>query len=162
MWNLIFTPVEYGVFSPVSAGWQFGDVVHIDYGYAMFDWDNIFAAFMFSLDAKELAYSNLIQVSLHGRMTVRVLISPQVIKSKTNNGFVPNFVAGCRQSSDRTEPPIGSMVLLEMYNKWEIDCFDCRLFYADTKTIGSLNICLMTCSTGATGFCFDELYNPTS
>ena len=51
--------------------------------------DNIFASFMLSLDYKDYAYSNFIQV----------------IKSKTANGFVPNFAGGTRKSEDRTEPP---------------------------------------------------------
>ena len=34
-------------------------------------------------------------------------------------GFVPNFSAGGTKSIDRTEPPIGAKVLLEMYNKFK-------------------------------------------
>ncbi len=52
-------------------------------------------ACMLSLDAKELAYSQLIQV----------------IRSKTAAGFVPNFAAGQVKTTDRTEPPIGAKVL---------------------------------------------------
>jgi hypothetical protein len=58
---------------------------------------------MLSLDAPALAYSNLIQV----------------IRSKTSDGFVPNFAAGTTKSLDRTEPPIGAKVLLEMYVRWK-------------------------------------------
>jgi hypothetical protein len=65
--------------------------------------DNIFASYILGLDAPDLAYSNLIQV----------------IKSKSAAGFVPNFAAGLSRSDDRTEPPIGAKVLLELYKKWQ-------------------------------------------
>ena len=39
----------------------------------------------------------------------------QVIKSKTENGFVPNGATGGGKSQDRTEPMMGAKVLLEMY-----------------------------------------------
>lgn len=58
---------------------------------------------MTSLSSKEIAYSNFIQV----------------IRSKTAMGFVPNYSAGGTKSIDRTEPPIGAKVMLEMYNKFK-------------------------------------------
>eukprot|EP01062_Namystynia_karyoxenos_P016792 TRINITY_DN16186_c0_g1_i1.p1 TRINITY_DN16186_c0_g1~~TRINITY_DN16186_c0_g1_i1.p1 ORF type:complete len:784 (+),score=289.83 TRINITY_DN16186_c0_g1_i1:70-2352(+) len=106
MWNYIYTPAEAGPLCPVSRGWDFTNgKVNSDWGYVIFDWDNIFASYLLSLDAKEIAYSNLIQV----------------IRSKTNAGFVPNFSAAQRKSSDRTEPPIGAKVLLEIYRKYKDD-----------------------------------------
>jgi hypothetical protein len=42
-WNTMFTPIE-GVITPVSRGWDFGA------GYVIFDWDNLFLAFMASVD----------------------------------------------------------------------------------------------------------------
>merc|ERR1712185_190767 len=98
MWNLIWTPAEIGPLAPVSRGWDFTPAKNSsDFGYVIFDWDNFFASYMLSLDAKELAYSNLIQVT----------------RSKTGRGFVPNYSAGGIKSQDRTEPPIGAKVLLE-------------------------------------------------
>ena len=43
----------------------------------------------------------------------------QVIKSKSAAGFVPNYAAGLSRSDDRSEPPIGAKVLLELYKKWQ-------------------------------------------
>ena len=65
--------------------------------YVIFDWDNIFASYMSSLDprSKAIAYSNLIQV----------------VRSKTAKGMIPNYSAGGSKSVDRTEPPIGAKVL---------------------------------------------------
>ena len=115
MWNYIYTPAEYGPILPVSRQWNFvrGNV-NSDWAYVIFDWDNIFATYMTSLFSKEIAYSNFIQV----------------IRSKTAKGFVPNYSAGGTKSIDRTEPPIGAKVLLEMYKKFN-DTWIVDLLYDD-------------------------------
>jgi len=95
-WNTIWVPYE-GLVTPVSRGWDFGS------GYVIFDWDNYFLSYMASLDNKEIAYSNVIQIS----------------KSKTFAGFVPNFSSGLRKSEDRTEPPVGCKVVSEIYKKYK-------------------------------------------
>lgn len=105
MWNYIYTPAEYGPFLPVSRAWNFVKAnVNLDWAYVIFDWDNIFASYMTSLDprAKDIAYSNYIQV----------------VRSRTARGLVPNYSAGGTKSVDRTEPPIGAKVLLEMHRKY--------------------------------------------
>lgn len=74
--------------------------VHL-YRYTLFDWDNIFGSFMLgigdSYSAKAAAYSSLIQI----------------VKAKTTAGFVPN----ANTVTDRSEPPIGSKVLLELFER---------------------------------------------
>ena len=65
-------------------------------------WDNIFASYLFALDARDFSYSNLIQV----------------IRSKTSQGFVANFASAGQKSLDRTEPMIGAKVVLEIYKKY--------------------------------------------
>lgn len=74
-------------------------------------------AYQFSLDAKELSYSQLVAV----------------IKTKTANGMVPNFWQPQGISYDRTEPPIGAKVLHEIFTRWQEpwivellfeDCYD--------------------------------------
>ena len=88
---------------------------------------------MTSLSSKDIAYSNFIQV----------------IRSKTAMGFVPNYSAGGTKSIDRTEPPIGAKVMLEMYNKfkdlWIVELlFDDLLAWNDwfvaERTLGPLGI----------------------
>ena len=54
----------------------------------------------------------------------------QVIRSKTAKGMVPNFSAGGSKSLDRTEPPIGAKVMLEMYKKYN-DTWLVELLYDD-------------------------------
>lgn len=106
MWNVVYLPAEAGPFAPVARGWDFAPSgTDSDWGYVIFDWDNFFASYLLSVDAKELAYSNIIQT----------------VKSKTAAGFVPNYAAATIKSYDRTEPPVGAKVLLELYRKWGDD-----------------------------------------
>eukprot|EP01084_Bolivina_argentea_P028862 53608_1 len=110
MWNAIYSPEEVGPFYPVSR--SFGntkDSNNVDFGFVLFNWDTIFASYLLSLDSLDLAISNLIQV----------------IKAKTVHGFVPNCKWAGRDNSgylfsttDRTETPIGSMVLYQIYKKY--------------------------------------------
>ena len=76
--------------------------------------DNIFGAFLLGIGdsstSKALAYSALIQI----------------IKAKTTAGFVPN----ANTINDRTEPPIGAKVLLELYRKHK-DKWVVRLLFDD-------------------------------
>lgn len=71
------------------------------YRYTLFDWDNIFGSYMLGIgdshSAKAAAYSSLIQI----------------VKAKTTAGFVPN----ANTITDRSEPPIGSKVLLELFKR---------------------------------------------
>jgi len=105
MWNLVVTPAENGMapFMPVSRKWDFSPrPMNSDFTYVIFDWDNIFASLLAGLVDRDLAYSNFIQV----------------IKSKTSAGFVPNFAAGGSKSQDRTEPPVGAQVLVELHKRF--------------------------------------------
>jgi len=64
--------------------------------------DNLFASLLMGLGNRSWAYSNLFVV----------------MKSKTAAGFIPNYAAGGMRSEDRTEPPVGAKVLLELYRKY--------------------------------------------
>ena len=64
MWNVVWNPIE-SVIAPVIRGNPWGwdpATVNDDWPYVLFDWDTHFAAYMLSLDARELGYSTLIQV----------------------------------------------------------------------------------------------------
>merc|ERR1719436_1596376 len=102
MWNLIFTPVDMALL-PVSRGWDFAKRTHSDFGYVIFDWDNFYASLIAGQGSKEIAYSNYIQT----------------IGTVGCQGMVPNFASGIQKSQDRTEPPNGAKVLLELYNKYK-------------------------------------------
>jgi hypothetical protein len=96
-WNLIYDPENDRAISPVSRLWNanWG-------GYVLFDWDTYFASFMYSLYDEDLAYANAVEVT----------------KGWTSRGFIPNFASAYHlKSDDRSQPPVGSLMALEIYNR---------------------------------------------
>lgn len=97
-WDTIYDAKNDRVVSPVSRLWSISSG-----GYVLFCWDNFFAGFMSSLGNKELAYSNL----------------REILNEQTEAGFVPNLAYATEQvSADRSQPPVGSAMLLETYRIW--------------------------------------------
>ncbi len=97
-WDTIYEPERDRVVSPVSRIWN------INWGgYVLFDWDTYFAAYMASLDNRDLAYANAIEIT----------------REKTERGFIPNFGAVNNiKSRDRSQPPVGSLVVRELYRHY--------------------------------------------
>ena len=95
-WNTIYEPLNDRVITPISRAWCYGQ------GFVLFEWDTYFGAFQLSLDNRDLAYANLIAVT----------------KEITPGGFVPNFTTAKHKSTDRSQPPVGSMVLDSIYRKY--------------------------------------------
>lgn len=105
MWDTIYDAKHDRVISPVSRLWSIESG-----GYVLFCWDTFFAGFMAGIGSKELAYSNL-----YGIMDEQI-----------SAGFIPNFAYATGQvSTDRSQPPVGSAMLLEIYrmhhDKWIIN-----------------------------------------
>jgi putative isomerase len=95
-WNMIYDPLNDRVITPVSRAWCYGQ------GFVLFEWDTYFGAYQLSLDNRDLAYANLIAIT----------------KEVTPDGFVPNFTTAKHKSADRSQPPVGSMVLDSIYRKY--------------------------------------------
>jgi putative isomerase len=96
-WDTIYEPEGRRVISPVSRVWSvtWG-------GYVIFDWDTFFAATMASIGDRDLAYADAIET----------------LRSETQQGFVPNYArSGGWKSSDRSEPPVGSITVLGIYQR---------------------------------------------
>jgi neutral trehalase len=97
-WNTIYEPEKEQIISPVSRLWS------INWGgYVLFDWDTYFSTMMAMVENKELAYSNAIAVT----------------RDKTEDGFVSNgSAADNMKSSDRSQPPVGSFAVREIYRRY--------------------------------------------
>jgi putative isomerase len=96
-WNVVYDPENDRAISPVSRLWNanWG-------GYVLFDWDTYFAAFMYSLYDGDLAIANAVEVT----------------KGWTRRGFVPNFASAYGlKSEDRSQPPVGSLMALEIFRR---------------------------------------------
>jgi len=103
-WNTIYDAPNERVITPVSRRWNqnWG-------GFVLFEWDTYFASYMLSLFNKDLAYANAIEIT----------------KTITQEGLVPNYQKAFsyyknneNTSVDRTEPLIGSLIILNLYNKY--------------------------------------------
>jgi putative isomerase len=97
-WDTIYEPEGHRVLSPVSRVWS------VNWGgYVIFDWDTFFAATMASIGDRDLAYADAIET----------------LRSETQQGFVPNYArSGDWKSSDRSEPPVGSITVLGIYERF--------------------------------------------
>ncbi len=97
-WDVIYEPTHDRVIAPVSRIWSVDAK-----GWVIFDWDTYFASWMFSLDNKNLAYANVIAIT----------------NEITDGGFIPNYAAGLGKTNDRSQPPLGSIVIKEIYKKYK-------------------------------------------
>ncbi len=98
-WDTVYNPETDAPITTVSRIWNnnWG-------GYVLFCWDTYFAALMQSLDNKDLAYCNAVEIT----------------KTAADCGFVPNFTApGGFKTYDRSQPPVGSMVCLMIYKRYQ-------------------------------------------
>ena len=78
----------------------------------LFDWDTFFAATLAAIGDRDLAYANAMEI----------------LREETPGGFVPNYARpGGWKSFDRSEPPVGAITVLGLYQK-----FHDRWFLADT------------------------------
>jgi neutral trehalase len=96
-WNTICDPINDRVITPVSRNWAASAG-----GWVLFEWDTYFAAYMLALDNKDLAYSNALAIT----------------KEITKKGFVPNVVQPGHKSEDRSQPPVGALIVKEIYKKY--------------------------------------------
>ena len=97
-WDTIYEPENDQICSPVSRPWS-----KWWSGYVLFCWDTYFAAMLAMPDNKNLAYMNLIAIT----------------NEKTEAGFIPNFGSvDDGKSRDRSQPPVGSLALKEIYRKY--------------------------------------------
>jgi len=97
-WDTIYEPDKKRVVSPVSRVWSVAWG-----GYVIFDWDTFFAATMAGIGDKDLAYADAIET----------------LREETDRGFVPNYARpGGWKSFDRSEPPVGAITVLGLYQKF--------------------------------------------
>ncbi len=97
-WNLIYEPKFDRVVSTVGRLWnaEYG-------GYCLFGWDNFFMAYVTSLESRDLAYANVLE---H-------------LDGMTPGGFIPNDNRGNETKSfDRSQPPVGGIMVKEIYKKY--------------------------------------------
>jgi hypothetical protein len=107
-WDTIYEPEHDRICSPVSRAWSEGWG-----GYVLFDWDTYFAALMSQFGSPELAYLHAFAIT----------------NEVTEDGFVPNFGSSDdNKSRDRSQPPVGSLVVLRLWERFRDDWVVKELF----------------------------------
>jgi glycogen debranching enzyme len=97
-WNTIYEPRRGRVVSTVGRLWneEYG-------GSALFGWDNFFLAYMTGLSSRDLAFANVFE---H-------------LQGLTPDGFIPNDNRGNGSKSwDRSQPPVGGIMVREIYKTY--------------------------------------------
>jgi putative isomerase len=122
-WNTVYEPQFDRVISPVSRRWSYNNK-----GYVMYCWDTYFGAYQAAASGnKAIAYFNAVEMT----------------KEKTDDGFVPNVrQANGYVSLDRSQPPVGSYCVREIYrqfgDKWFLelvydDLLDWNRWWAENR-----------------------------
>jgi hypothetical protein len=97
-WDTIYDPSKQRVISPVSRIWSSRQG-----GWVLFCWDTFFAASLAATGSRELAYANAIEI----------------LREKTPDNFVPNVSnAHGFKSLDRSQPPVGSITIWELFERF--------------------------------------------
>ncbi|MFW5821364.1 MAG: MGH1-like glycoside hydrolase domain-containing protein, partial [Bacteroidota bacterium] len=109
-WTVVYDPDKNRAVIPVSRPWSYGWGNGKPGGWVQFCWDNFFVAYMQAMESKNLAYNEAIQMCNY----------------IDEIGFVPNYAGpGGIASRDRSQPPVGSMMIKEIYKmhpeKWFLE-----------------------------------------
>ena len=110
-WNAIYVPYERGVVIPVTRRCDKG------YGYALFNWDSMFAAWMMGLD-KDEEEENGNKSSARSSLNIGLSHFVQTVQGRTERGFFASFRTGMIQTRDKSQPPVASRVALELYKRY--------------------------------------------
>jgi len=107
-WNMIYDPTRNCIISPVSRIWN----AHWG-GWVQHCWDTFFSGYMASIGNKQLAYSNI----------------TSMINNVSPDGFIPNCAAANGfKTLDRSQPPVGSFCVKEIYRKYREKEFILEVF----------------------------------
>ena len=110
-WNTFYDPQDDRVITPVSRIWSYHNK-----GYVLYLWDTYFGAY---------------QAAATGNKTVAYANAKAMTDAKTEGGFVPNNIqANGFITRDRSQPPVGSMCVREVYRKFG-DKWFLELLYDD-------------------------------
>lgn len=97
-WDTIYEPSRNRVISPVSRYWN----AEMHGGWVLFVWDTYFAGSMASATSRELAYANTVEITRQ--------ILPE--------GYIGIMNCPIWKGTDRSQPPVGSLSVMGLYNKY--------------------------------------------
>ncbi|RMG62379.1 MAG: hypothetical protein D6722_18525 [Bacteroidetes bacterium] len=99
-WLVVYDPAQDRSVTPVARTWSYGWGQRQPGGHVLFCWDNFFVAYMHALESRDLAYNEV----------------EQMTRLIDTLGFVPNYAGpGYEYSRDRSQPPVGGLMVREVY-----------------------------------------------
>lgn len=109
-WCAVWDQLHDRPYTPISRAWIDEYMVRIGFDRAARGpliglWDNLFNALLHSLDSRELAEADV----------RAVLDDPALIEGT----YPPNYIVSTFRSGDRSQPPIGALVVWKLYRKFE-------------------------------------------
>jgi len=109
-WCAVWDQLHDRPYTPISRAWIDEYMVRIGFDRAARGpliglWDNLFNALLHSLDSRELAEAN-----------VRAVLDDSAL---IDGEYPPNYIVSTFRSGDRSQPPIGALVVWKLFRKFE-------------------------------------------
>ncbi|OGD25093.1 MAG: hypothetical protein A2Y56_07500 [Candidatus Aminicenantes bacterium RBG_13_63_10] len=101
-WMMLYQPDHHRLYSPAGRRWIFPKPDGSYDNWTIFEWDSFFNALEASVESE--AYANSI---------VRA-----VLETQYPNGNIPNWRAQTGGTPDRSQPPVGSFVILKLFERF--------------------------------------------
>ncbi len=100
-WLILYQPDQHRLYSPAARPWIFAQPNGTLDHWTIFGWDSFFSA---------------LEVSIESQRHVRDIIRA-VLETQYPNGNIPNWRGRFGGTPDRSQPPIGSYVVLKLFGK---------------------------------------------
>jgi len=100
-WTTLYQPGYHRLYTPAGRTWIYPDVDGIPEQWTIFEWDSFFNALLASVESSKHAKS----------------ILSSVLETQYQNGNIPNWRGLRGGSTDRSQPPVGSYVVLKIFLK---------------------------------------------
>lgn len=100
-WMILYQPDHHRLYTPAGRRWIFPQPNGAPDHWTIFEWDSFF---------------NALEVSIESARHVRDIVKA-VLETQYPNGNIPNWRSRFGGTPDRSQPPIGSYVVLKLFGK---------------------------------------------
>jgi len=100
-WMILYQPGKHHLYTPAGRRWIFPKVDGSPDYWTIFEWDSFFNALELSVESLK-----------HARDVIK-----SVLETQYPNGNIPNWRGRFGGAADRSQPPVGSYVVLKLFQK---------------------------------------------
>jgi neutral trehalase len=100
-WMILYQPDHHRLYAPAGRRWIFPQPNGAPDHWTIFEWDSFF---------------NALEISIESSWHAREIISA-VLETQYPNGNIPNWRSRFSGTPDRSQPPVGSYVVLKLFSK---------------------------------------------